>query len=59
MLVLSRKTSERIKIGDQVVVTILHAASGRVSVGIEAPRDTRIVRGELIERDGQADKDEA
>ena len=58
MLVLSRKEKERIRIGD-AWVTILYASSGRVSVGIEAPKGTRIVRGELVERDGQADKDAA
>ena len=44
MLVLSRKTSERIRIGDEVVVTI-------VRIGIEAPKDTNIVREELCNFD--------
>lgn len=50
MLVLSRKPGERIEIGE-VVLTILRSAHGRVSVGIEAPRSIRVVRGELIERE--------
>jgi carbon storage regulator CsrA len=50
MLVLTRKTAERIHIGD-VVVVILHASHGRVSVGIEAPRETKVLRGEVVERD--------
>jgi carbon storage regulator CsrA len=44
---------ETIVIGD-AVVTILHASSGRVSVGIEAPQETKILRGELLERDQEA-----
>lgn len=50
MLVLSRKELERIHIGD-VVVTIMRASHGRVSVGIEAPRTTKVLRGELLDRD--------
>lgn len=50
MLVLSRKERQQLVIGN-VVVTILHASHGRVSVGIEAPREIEIVRGELLERD--------
>lgn len=50
MLVLSRKPGERIQIGE-AVVTILHAGCGRVSIGVEAPRETKILRGELLERE--------
>lgn len=52
MLVLTRKTAERIQIGD-AVVTILHASHGRVSVGVEAPRETKVLRGELVDRQQQ------
>ena len=58
MLVLTRKTTERIRIGD-AWVTILHASSGRVSVGIDAPRDLRVVRGELLDRGDKPGKDVA
>lgn len=47
MLVLSRKEGERLLIGDDIVLTITKLNGNRVSVGIEAPRDVRIVRGEL------------
>ena len=47
MLVLSRKEGEKLVIGDNVVVTINRIAGNRVAVGIEAPRDVSIVRGEL------------
>lgn len=47
MLVLSRKTSERIRIGDEIVVTIVRIGPNSVRIGIEAPRDTNIVREEL------------
>lgn len=50
MLVLSRKTGERILIGDQVAVTIVRIGPNNVRLGIEAPRDLNIVREELCQR---------
>jgi carbon storage regulator len=47
MLVLSRKTGERIRIGDNVTVTIVRIGPNNVRLGIEAPRDLNIVREEL------------
>lgn len=47
MLVLTRKLQQQIKIGDQVTITILRVKGQTVRVGIEAPRDVRVVRGEL------------
>jgi carbon storage regulator len=47
MLVLSRKLGERIIVGDDLVITINRIANNRVSLGIEAPAETRILRGEL------------
>ena len=47
MLVLSRKQQEQIKIGDQITVTIVRVKGNTVRVGIEAPRDVRVVRAEL------------
>jgi len=47
MLVLSRKESEKILIGDQVAVTIVRIGPNNVRVGIDAPREMNIVREEL------------
>jgi carbon storage regulator CsrA len=47
MLVLTRKANQQIQIGDNVVVTILQIKGNTVRVGIEAPRDVRVIRGEL------------
>ncbi len=47
MLVLSRKQGEQLMIGDDIVLTINRISGNRVAIGIEAPRDVRIVRGEL------------
>ena len=49
MLVLSRKSMERIQIGDNVVVTVLEIHGNKVRIGISAPREIRILRSELRE----------
>lgn len=49
MLVLSRKQGEQIRIGDNIVVTVHRLSGNRVSLGIEAPADCKIMRGELRE----------
>lgn len=47
MLVLTRKEQERIRIGGNVEITILKLKGNAVRVGIEAPDDVQIIRGEL------------
>ncbi len=47
MLVLSRKIGEQIHIGSGIVVTVLEIQGQRVKIGIDAPRNCRILRGEL------------
>ncbi len=47
MLVLTRKAQEKIQIGDNIVLTILRVKGQAVRVGIEAPRDVRVLRSEL------------
>ncbi|MDP7018942.1 MAG: carbon storage regulator [Pirellulaceae bacterium] len=47
MLVLTRKSQEQIRIGDDIVVTVLRVKGNSVRVGVEAPRQIRVVRGEL------------
>lgn len=50
MLVLSRKLKQEIQIGDNVVITVLKVKGNTVQLGIEAPRDIKIMRGELPKR---------
>lgn len=47
MLVLSRKETETIKIGDDIEITLVRVSGDRVRVGIQAPNDLVILRGEL------------
>jgi carbon storage regulator len=47
MLVLSRKEGERIVIGDNITLVVSKVNGNRVTIGIEAPRDVKVIRGEL------------
>ncbi|MEK6246734.1 MAG: carbon storage regulator [Planctomycetales bacterium] len=47
MLVLSRKESERIRVGESIVVTVVRLGRDKVRLGIEAPSDVLVLRDEL------------
>ncbi|QDU96048.1 carbon storage regulator [Lignipirellula cremea] len=47
MLVLSRKIGEEIVIGNGVRIVVNRIAGNRVSIGVTAPGDVSILRGEL------------
>jgi carbon storage regulator len=47
MLVLTRKQNEKICIGDSITITVLRMKGKGVRLGIEAPRDINVIRGEL------------
>jgi carbon storage regulator len=47
MLVLSRKERQTILIGDSIEITICRVAGRRVSIGLRAPSELTIRRGEL------------
>ncbi len=56
MLVLSRKEGEKLVIGDNITVVVSRVAGNRVTLGIEAPADVRIIRGELKAQDKEVQK---
>ncbi|MEQ8209920.1 MAG: carbon storage regulator [Lacipirellulaceae bacterium] len=47
MLVLSRKESQRIRLGEDIVITVVRLAGDKVRLGIDAPRDMLVLRDEL------------
>ncbi len=49
MLVISRKVDESLLIGDTIVVTVLAIEGDRVKIGINAPRETIILRQEIYQ----------
>ena len=48
MLVLTRKKSEAIRIGNDVFVKVIRTGKSTVKIGIDAPANVRVVRGELV-----------
>lgn len=49
MLVLSRKKSETILIGDDVEVMVVELRGDKVRIGVSAPRDVSVDRSEVRE----------
>jgi carbon storage regulator len=47
MLVLSRKASERIRLGESIVITVVGVSGDKVKLGIQAPPDIVVLRDEL------------
>jgi len=50
MLILTRKSGEGIKIGEDISVVILEIKGNQVRIGIEAPKDTQVHRDEVYEK---------
>ncbi len=48
MLVLTRRIGERVLIGDDIELTVLEVKGDSVRLGIQAPRETRIQRAEIV-----------
>lgn len=48
MLVLTRKTGEKIVIGDDITITILDVRGDGIRIGIDAPRGIKIQREEVL-----------
>ncbi len=48
MLVITRKTDESIVIGDNIEITVLEVGKDRIRIGINAPKEVRILRKEIF-----------
>ncbi len=49
MLALTRKVGERIVIGDNIVLTIVDIKGDSIRLGIDAPKEIKIYRGEIYD----------
>ncbi|MFN0055903.1 MAG: carbon storage regulator [Planctomycetales bacterium] len=49
MLVLSRKKDELIQIGDNIVIKVIAVEKGSIKLGIDAPLEISVLRGELCD----------
>jgi carbon storage regulator len=50
VLIVTRKTGERVMIGDEVAVVVLDVEGSTVKLGVEAPRSVTVHRGEVWEQ---------
>ena len=49
MLILTRKSGQGFRIGDDIEITITEVSGDKVRVGIEAPKEVKVLRSELTE----------
>jgi carbon storage regulator len=49
MLILTRKTDEKIMIGDDITITIIETRGDQVRIGVEAPKNVKVFRREIFD----------
>lgn len=59
MLILSRKVDEKIKIGNDITLTIIEVKGEQVKIGVEAPKNVKVFRQEVFEEIQKENKDAA
>ncbi len=50
MLILTRRSNETIRIGNDIQITVLGTSGGKVRIGIAAPKDVPVHRQEVYEQ---------
>ncbi len=58
MLILTRRTGETLRLGDDITLTILGIKGNTVRVGISAPRDVAVHREEVYLRIKEEEENE-
>ena len=56
MLILTRRLTEEIRVGDDITIAILGISGRSVRIGVEAPRHISVDRAEVYERKRQQDR---
>lgn len=56
MLVLTRKQNEGILIGNDIVISVINIEGDKVRLGIDAPKNVRVIREELLKEIGQENR---
>ena len=57
MLILSRKIDQKIRIGDDIVITLIDVKGDQVKIGVEAPSNVKVYRQEVFEAIQQENKE--
>lgn len=50
MLILTRRTGESLKVGDNVTVTVLGVKGNQVRIGVDAPNSVSVHRQEIYDK---------
>lgn len=50
MLILTRKIEEEVKIGSDITIKILSISDNQIKIGIDAPNNVQIFRGEVYNK---------
>ena len=50
MLILTRSSGEKLRIGNDVIVTVIAVKGGQVRIGIDAPKEVAVHREEVFNR---------
>jgi carbon storage regulator len=50
VLILTRKLDEKIRIGDDITVTIIEVCGDQVKIGVEAPKHVKVFRQEVFQK---------
>ena len=50
MLILTRKVGESVLIGDDISITVLSVRGNQVKLGVQAPKEVSVHRGEIYQR---------
>ncbi len=50
MLILTRKSGESIRIGNNIIISIVEGSSTHLKIGIDAPKDIPVYRNEIYEK---------
>lgn len=56
MLILTRRPTETIMIGENITITVLEVRGNQVRIGVNAPREISVHREEIFERIQQEKK---
>jgi len=58
MLVLNRRVDEAILIGSDITIAVLSIKGSQVKIAIEAPKDVKIWREELVDKPMEVEEEE-
>jgi len=50
MLILTRRPTQTVTIGNDIAVTVLEIRGTQVRIGVDAPRDIAVLREEIVEK---------